>query len=234
MQVYTYPPLVEGILIRRYQRFFAEIEIQNGEVVIAHCPNTGSMKGICIPGNRVFLSQTNNPKRKLLFTWELIEINGELVGINTALPNHVIGKMIHNHLIPELEPYFTYKTEVPYGKENSRIDFLLSGDNPDRYVEVKNTTWSKGRLALFPDTVTLRGQKHLRELTNMLENNQQSTIIYFIHRGDCDQFSPGDEADPQYGEILRTAVAKGLQLLACRFKICPTGIDYLGTGEIKL
>ena len=234
MRVHTYPPLIEGILIRRYQRFFAEIKIKNGEIVVAHCPNTGSMTGVCIPGNRVFLSQSNNPKRKLLYTWEIIEVDGELVGINTALPNNIIGKMIHNHLIPELEPYQTYKSEVPYGKEKSRIDFLLSGSLPDRYVEVKNTTWAEDNLALFPDTVTIRGQKHLRELIDRIDNNDQATIIYFIHRGDCDRFSPGYEADPEYGEILRTAVNKSLQILACRFKVCPIGIDYLGLGEIKL
>jgi len=234
MRVYSYPPLIEGTLVRRYQRFLAEVILSSGEIVTAHCPNTGPMTGVCLPGNRVFLSKSNNPQRKLAYTWEIIEVDGELVGINTALPNHVIKRMLQDHLIPELEPYVTYKQEVPYGDEKSRIDFLLSGHGIDRYVEIKNTTWCRGNLALFPDTVTLRGQKHLRELITIVDRGYKSTLIYFIHRGDCHQFAPGDEADGKYGELVRLAVQKGVQLLACRFKVSPIGIDYLGLGEICL
>ncbi len=234
MRVYNYPPLTEGVLVRRYQRFFAEVRLNSGEVIVAHCPNTGTMTGVSVPGSRVWLSQSSNPKRKLLYTWEMIEIDGELVGINTAIPNYVIGKMIADHLIPELEPYLTYQAEIAYGNEKSKIDFLLSGTAPDRYVEVKNTTWCKGNLALFPDTITLRGQKHIRELINVMEQNCKATIVYFINRGDCSYFSPGDDADFKYGELLRAAVAKGLEILACRFKVSPAGIDYLGLGEVRL
>ncbi len=234
MRVHSYPPLVEGILIQRYQRFFADVRLSCGEIAVAHCPNTGPMTGVCLPGSRVWLSISDNPKRKLPYTWEIIEIDGELIGINTALPNRVIGQMIAEHLIPELGIYHTYKSEVPYGNEKSRIDFLLLGNDTDRYVEIKNTTWSKGSLALFPDTITTRGQKHLRELTNIIDSKHKSTIIYFINRGDCSRFAPGDEADPSYGKLLRDALEKGLEILACRFRQSPQGIDYLGLGEICL
>lgn len=234
MLVYAYPPLVEGILLQRYQRFFADVRLTTGEIVTVHCPNTGPMTGVCPVGNRVFLSRSDNPKRKLIYTWEMVEVDGELIGINTALPNRVIGHMIANHLIPELEPYGEYRTEVEYGQEKSRVDFCLVGEKCHRYVEVKNTTWSKNGVALFPDTVTLRGQKHLRELTNIIAPERRATIIFFINRGDCDKFAPGDEADPVYGELLRSGVARGLQVLACRFRIRPEGIYYLGLGEVTL
>ncbi|MCS6960635.1 MAG: DNA/RNA nuclease SfsA [Pseudanabaenaceae cyanobacterium SKYGB_i_bin29] len=234
MLVYAYPPLVEGILLQRYQRFFADVRLMTGEIITAHCPNTGPMTGVCPIGNRVFLSRSDNPKRKLVYTWEIVEVEGELVGINTSLPNRVIGNMIASHLIPELEPYTECRSEVEYGQERSRVDFFLSGDRINRYVEVKNTTWSKEGVALFPDTVTIRGQKHLRELSNTITPQQRATIIFFINRGDCDKFAPGDEADPVYGELLRWGVTKGLEILACRFRVRPEGIYYLGLGEVSL
>lgn len=234
MRVFDYPPLLEGKLLRRYQRFFAEILLDSGETVLAHCPNTGPMTGVSTIGSRVFVSQSNNPKRKLSYTWEIIEVDGELVGINTALPNRVIGKMIGEHLILELEPYNNYKAEVSYGKEKSRIDYLLTGNTPDRYVEIKNTTWCNQNIALFPDTVTTRGQKHLRELITIVKNGQKSTLIYFINRGDCDRFSPGDEADREYGKLFRSGLEEGVQILACRFRLSSQGLDYLGLATIDL
>jgi sugar fermentation stimulation protein A len=169
MQVYSFPKLSAGKLIKRYKRFFADIELENGEIVTAHCANTGPMTGVCEPGARVYISHSNDPKRKLKYSWELIEVNQALVGINTSLPNKVIGAMLEQHLLAELEPYTSYKAEVKYGVENSRIDFLLTSPQSQTYVEVKNTTWSKGSLALFPDTVTTRGQKHLRELMAIVD-----------------------------------------------------------------
>jgi sugar fermentation stimulation protein A len=236
---YPYPDLYPGTLINRYKRFFADIALDTGEVITAHCPNTGPMTGVNIPGNRVMVSRSNNPTRKLPYTWELIEVTDTVptwVGVNTALPNRVIESVLTHRVIPELSQYDRLQREVPYGRDRkSRIDFLLTGEEsaPPVYVEVKNTTWVQGTKVLFPDTVTTRGQKHLRELTDLLPN-AKAVMLYFINRGDCDRFSPGDSADPLYGQLLREGIAKGLQVLPCRFEITPMGIRYLGLATLEL
>lgn len=235
--VYKYPPLLSGILIRRYKRFFAEVELESGEVVTAHCANTGPMTGVCVPGARVCVSCSDNPKRKLAYTWELIDL-GESepvwVGVNTGLPNRVIKLALEEKLFPELGFYSQVKGEVAYGVDKkSRVDFLLLGNDVDRpiYLEVKNTTLSEGNLALFPDTVTERGQKHLRELMALLPHSR-GVMLYFINRGDCTEFSPGDAFDRVYGELLREGIKRGLEVLPCRFDISPEGIKFLGLARL--
>lgn len=246
---YPYPDLLPGKLLKRYKRFLADIELDSGETITAHCPNTGPMTGVCHIGNRVMVSRSTNPKRKLAFTWELIEVkienmNTENVntektsghvwtGINTALPNRVMKSALTHRLFPELGTYETIKPEVPYGTDKkSRIDFLLTGTPDERpiYVEVKNTTWTHGTRAIFPDTVTTRGQKHLRELTHLVPN-ARAVMVYFINRGDCDEFSPGDEADPTYGKLLREASNAGVEILPYRFQIEPEAIRFLGLAK---
>ncbi len=244
MTTYPFPPLLSGILVQRYKRFFADITLDTGETIVAHCPNTGPMTGIYRPGNRVWVSQSNDPKRKLKYTWELIELQEAeaeqpvLVGVNTALPNRVIRMALDQHWIPEIGEYQQVQDEVKYGSDGgSRIDFLLQGDpaQPIKpiYVEVKNTTWTAGTLALFPDTVTTRGQKHLREMT-LLVPKARAVMLYFINRSDCTAFSPGDERDPEYGQLLRSAVTAGVEVLACRFAVTTTGVTYLGLAEVRL
>jgi sugar fermentation stimulation protein A len=236
---YPFPELSLGTLIKRYKRFFADIELETGEVITAHCPNTGPMTGVCIPGQRVMVSRSDSPTRKLPYTWELIEVNDTLptwVGVNTALPNRVVESVLTERVLPELGQYNRVQREVPYGRDRkSRIDFLLTGEEsaPPVYVEVKNTTWVQGTKAMFPDTVTARGQKHLRELTALLPE-AKAVMLYFINRGDCDRFSPGDSADPTYGQLLREGITQGLQVLPCRFQITPTGIQYLGLAKLEL
>ncbi len=248
---YPLPPLEPGRLLRRYKRFFADIELDSGETIVAHCPNTGPMTGVCLIGNRVMVSRSDNPKRKLAYTWELIEVADNAAedlqptwtGINTALPNRVMRWALDRHLIPELEPYGEVASEVCYGQEKSRVDFVLqpassqpaSGQQPigPLYLEIKNTTWADGRLVKFPDTVTTRGQKHLRELT-ALRPETRAAILYFINRGDCTHFSPGDRADPLYGTLLRQAIAAGVQVLACRFAIGPEGVEYRGLATLQI
>ena len=234
--IYPYPTLYPGTLIQRYKRFFADIELDSGETITAHCPNTGPMTGIYIPGNRVQVSLSNSPTRKLPYTWELIEVHDlqpTWVGVNTALPNRVIKAALEARLFPELGNYQQIQGEVPYGiDKKSRIDFLLTGDKMPLYVEVKNTTWTDGQLALFPDCVTTRGQKHLRELTALLPQ-ARSVMLYLINRGDCTQFASGDRADPVYGKLLREAIALGLEVLPCRFDVTPEGLRYLGLAELK-
>jgi sugar fermentation stimulation protein A len=236
--IYPFPTLYPGTLIQRYKRFFADIELDSGETITAHCPNTGPMTGLYIPGNRVQVSKSDSLTRKLPYTWELIEVHDlepTWVGVNTALPNRVIRSALEAKLFPELGDYQKIQGEVPYGADKkSRIDFLLTGeDGRSLYVEVKNTTWTDGALALFPDSVTTRGQKHLRELTELLPQ-ARSVMLYFINRGDCTHFATGDQADPVYGKLLREAIALGLEVLPCRFEVSLQGLRYLGLAELKL
>ncbi|MDJ0591439.1 MAG: DNA/RNA nuclease SfsA [Pleurocapsa sp. MO_226.B13] len=232
--LYQYPPLVTGRLLKRYKRFLADIELDTGEIITAHCPNTGPMTGICIPGSLVMVSKSNNPKRKLAYTWEMIQIDSTWVGTNTAIPNRVIKLALEQKLFLELAArYNRVRAEVPFGKDKkSRVDFLLSGDDdrPEVYLEVKSVTLSRDNLALFPDTVTTRGQKHLQELTALVPQTK-AVMLYFINRGDCDRFAPSDSCDPIYGELLRTAVARGVEVLPYRFEITPQGISYLGLAD---
>jgi len=185
--LYQYPPLILGKLVKRYKRFFADIELETGEIVTAHCPNTGPMKGVYLPGNLVQISPSNNPKRKLAYTWEMIKIDDVWVGVNTALPNKVIKIALEQKIFPELAPHYNkVRSEVPYGKDKkSRVDFLLTGEEHQLpiYLEVKNVTLTEGKMALFPDTVTTRGRKHLRELTALLPGSK-AVMLYFINRSD--------------------------------------------------
>lgn len=234
-QVYTFPPLLEGTLLKRYKRFMADIELASGETITAHCPNTGPMTGVCHVGGRVMVSKSDNPKRKLAYTWELAEVKDNeptWAGVNTALPNRVIQAALEARIFESLGDYNTIKREVPYG-EKSRIDFLLTTDERPIYVEVKNSTWAQERLCLFPDTVTTRGQKHLRELTALVPD-ARAVMLYFINRGDCDQFAPGDSADPKYGELLRDAISAGVEVLPCRFEISTEDIKYIGLAQLNL
>ncbi|NEO27078.1 MAG: DNA/RNA nuclease SfsA [Kamptonema sp. SIO4C4] len=236
--IYQYPTLEAGILKRRYKRFFAEIELHSGELITAHCPNTGPMTGLCLPGNPVQVSSHDNPKRKLKYTWEMIQVNDTQptwVGVNTGLPNRVIRHLLETQQLPELaHRYDTVRREVKYGKDNkSRIDFLLTSESPDTppiYLEVKSATWVQGNLALFPDTVTTRGQKHLEDLMGV-QPAAKAVILYFINRGDCPTFAPGDRADPTYGKLLRQAHQQGVEVLPYRFAITPQGISLLGLAE---
>jgi sugar fermentation stimulation protein A len=234
--LFAYPPLLRGTLVKRYKRFFADIELDTGELITAHCPNTGPMTSVSTIGSPVQVSQSNNPKRKLAYTWELIEVYDNeptWVGVNTAMPNQVTKLLLAQRLLPELSDYDILRAEVCYGQEKSRVDFVLTGTAKPVYVEVKSTTWLAGRRALFPDTVTTRGQKHLRELKALLPA-ARVCMLYFINRGDCTEFSPGDAADPTYGKLLRDAVQAGMEVYPCRFNITPQGIQYLGLADLKL
>ena len=223
-----FEPLVEGILIKRYKRFLADVELIDGRIVTAHCPNTGPMRGLIDSNVNVRLSYCPSPKRKLSWTWEQIQVIDSMkrkhwVGINTLLANKLIRKVIEkgflNKYIGEIS---SIKAEKSYGKDmKSRIDFFLTPKslNPDKrnvYVEVKNTTWTNGNVALFPDTVTLRGQKHLKDLMSCLPHSK-SILIPCITRTDIDYFTTGDDADPAYGELFRSAIEKGLIVIPCSF-----------------
>ena len=195
------------------------------------------MSCISTPGSPVQVSLSPNLNRKLPYTWEMIEVyenEPTWVGVNTGMPNRIVKLALEQHLIPGLKDYSQIRSEVAYGSDNkSRIDFLLTGKDSDLpiYVEVKSTTWARGNLSLFPDCVTTRGQKHLRELSRLLPH-AQAVMLYFINRSDCCRFAPGDEADPTYGQLLRQAIDLGVTVLPCRFEITPVGIKYIGLAEL--
>lgn len=239
--LYSYPPLISGILQRRYKRFLADIELETGELITAHCANTGPMIGLCAVGSKVMVSKSDNPKRKLAYTWEMIAIeNGKesvWVGINTSLPNRIIKIALEKQLIsPLASQYSTVKSEVKFGHDGkSRIDFLLTGDESQKplYVEVKNTTLAENNVALFPDTATTRGQKHLQELINLSSDNQ-GVMLYFINRGDCPFFDVGKEFDRTYANLFYQAMEKGVKILPCRFQVSPQGLNYLGLAQFKI
>jgi len=208
-------PLFHGTLIRRYQRFLADIELDDGSLVTAHTPNTGSMQGCARPGSRVVLSKSANPGRKYPHSWELVHTDGLWVGINTLLPNRLVKEGIENGTICELAGYQQIRAEVAYGS-GSRIDLLLSGASGTCYVEVKNVTLVQDRCALFPDAVSARGQKHLKELMEVVRQGHRGVNLFVVQRGDGDSVSPADAIDPAYGALLREAAQAGVELLAYR------------------
>jgi sugar fermentation stimulation protein A len=217
-------PLIEARLIRRYKRFLADMTLPDGTVVTAHSVNTGAMTGVLDEGNRVWLSESDNPARKLKYTWELVEAEGTLMGINTSLTNRLAEEAIGNGAIPELAGYSTLRREVRYGS-NSRIDLLLQQDGlPDCYVEVKNVHWKQGELATFPDAVTSRGAKHMAELATLAEAGTRAVVLFVVQRDDCAAFAPAASKDPAYAAALHNAVAKGVEALAYCCYVAPDEI----------
>ncbi len=223
-------PLVRGTLIKRYKRFLADITLDNGETIIAHCANPGSMIGLQDSGSEVWVSPNQNPKAKLDWRWELIDINGLLVGVSTAHPNKIVADAIVDSAIPELTGYETQRREVPYG-QNSRIDILLESDNrPSCYVEIKNVNLRRPdganpTAAEFPDSVTKRGAKHLDELSNMVAAGNRAVMFYLVQREDCDHFRIADDIDPHYAERLTAALACGVETLCYTCRMSREGIE---------
>ncbi len=218
-------PLIEGVLLRRYKRFLADVQLPDGSVVTAHSSNTGSMMGCSTPGSRVWLRDSGNAKRKYPFTWELVEGDeGALVGINTLLANHLVEEAIDAGVVAELQGYDRIRREVRYGRENSRVDLLLERGDEQAWVEVKSVTLAREGVALFPDAVTTRGQKHLRELAEMAAQGHRAVIFFCIQREDVRRFAPADAIDPAYGELLREVMAAGVEALAYRARVDTQGI----------
>jgi sugar fermentation stimulation protein A len=216
--------LIKGSFIKRYKRFFVDAKLENGETVVTHCPNTGSMKGLIIEGAPVYLTPNDDPKRKLKYTFEMIDAGTSLVGVNTSLPNKVVEEGVEKDLIPALLGYSNIRREVKYG-ENSRIDLLLEAEGkPKCYVEVKNTTLAEGKTALFPDSVTSRGTKHLLELAEMVKQGHRSVMVFLCNRADCEEFSVADEIDKVYGETFRSVLKEGVEAVCMKVRISPNEI----------
>ncbi|MDP7549432.1 MAG: DNA/RNA nuclease SfsA [Alphaproteobacteria bacterium] len=228
-------PLIRGTLLRRYKRFLADIKLDDGREVTAHCANPGAMLGLKDTGSEVWLSPSRNPKRKLQYSWELMHADGALVGINTAHPNGLAAEAIEAGRIAPLHGYEGLRREVKYG-QNSRVDILLSqAGRPDCYVEVKNVhLMRQPGLAEFPDSVTKRGAKHLVELADMVAAGNRAVMFYLIQRTDCDRFAIAGDIDPTYARELHRAMARGVEAICYDCDIKTTGIQVRGPLRLEV
>ena len=207
-------PLIPGKLIRRYKRFLTDVELENGEVVVAHCTNSGSMKSCIEEGAPVYLTPVNDPKRKTKFTWEMIFINNGWIGINTSVPNQLAYDWIKNGVLEPLKGYVTVKREVTFG--DSRFDVYAENEHERCFIEVKNVTLKEGRWARFPDAVTSRGLKHLKTLVEVKKQGLRAVMLYVIQRMDVDLFGAARDIDPAYAEALRTPIERAWKLFLFR------------------
>ena len=222
--------LIRGTLVQRYKRFLADVRLPNGDIVTAHCTNTGSMLGCKEPGSAVYISLSPNKGRKLPYTWEMIRIKRNWIGINTLHPNRLVAEAVAAGVIAELKGYPSIRREVKVSA-HSRLDLCLEGEDGCCYVEVKNVTVSFDGAAAFPDAVSERATKHLRELIRLKRKGHRAAVVFVIQRGDCDYFRPADEIDPVYGRWLRKAANAGVEVLPYVAHVTPKGI--LLTGRIQ-
>lgn len=218
-------PLLRGRLQRRYKRFLSDVTLDDGREVVAHCANPGSMMGLAPSGATVWLSPSRNPARKLKFSWELVDIDGSLVGINTGRANALVAEALDAGRVPELAGYARRRAEVRYGSA-SRVDFLLEDDgHPDCYVEVKSVTLRReGPLAEFPDAVTARGTRHLAELAEMVRQGQRAVLFFLVQRADCEAVAPAADIDPAYADALTDAIDAGVEIICYKCNLSPAAV----------
>ena len=215
--------LISGLFVKRYKRFFVDIKINN-KIITAHCPNTGSMYGLLKKGNKVWISKSNNPNRKLKYTLEIIEDKNSKVGVNTHSANKIVNHALQNNLIKEFNNISNIQPETKFGL-NTRFDFLVSNKKQKAFIEVKNVTLSRDKaLAEFPDAVTTRGLKHINELIKASKENYKVFILYLIQRNDCKSFTIAKDIDPNYANALSKAVKNNLKILCYDCKFSSKGI----------
>ncbi|HPF52007.1 MAG TPA: DNA/RNA nuclease SfsA [Draconibacterium sp.] len=214
--------LIHGRLIQRYKRFLADVKLDDGTIVVAHCTNSGSMKSCLEEGAEVYLTPVNDPKRKTRYTWEMIRINDGWVGINTANPNLLAYEAIMNNEIPELSGYSHVQREVKFG--DSRFDVYAENEHEKCFVEVKNVSMKEGRFALFPDAVTTRGQKHLKTLIEVKEAGMRAVMLYIVQRSDVEIFAPAVQIDPNYAHTLQEAMSAGVEVIPIQALVTPEEI----------
>jgi len=225
--------LISGVFIKRYKRFFVDIKIKN-RIVTAHCPNTGSMKGLLSEGNKVWVSESNNPNRKLKYTLQIIEIGKTKVGINTHLTNKIVLNALQNNLIKEFDQAIKIKPESKFGI-NTRFDFLITNEKYKAFIEVKNVTLSrKKNIAEFPDAITSRGLKHINELIKASKKNFKIYLLFLIQRDDCKTFSIAGDIDPEYTKAITKAVKNKLKILCYDCKFSSKGIKLNREIKIKI
>lgn len=224
--------LIHGCLIKRYKRFLADIKLDNGETITAHCTNSGSMKSCLEDDAEVYLTPVNDPKRKTKFTWEMIKINSDWVGINTGNPNKLAFEAVANNKIDKLKGYTEVKREVKFG--DSRFDVMAKNDKETCFIEVKNVTLKEGDYALFPDAVTTRGKKHLETLIKVKEEGMRAVMLYIIQRMDVKVFAPAFDIDPEYSKTLQKALKKGVEVIPMQAKVTPQKIELIKELPYKL
>lgn len=227
-------PTHTGVIHKRYKRFMSDIELANGEQVVAHVPNTGSMKTCWAPNWKVLVTKSDDPKRKLKYTLQMTHNGNSWIGVNTSLTNKLVQEALENNVVNELTGYQKIKPEQKV--LDSRIDFFLSeGVDKDAYVEVKNVTLlGQNGVALFPDSVSTRGQKHLKDLTELVKSGHRAVMLYVVNREDVDTFSPADDIDPKYGELLRLASHAGVEILAYQCSLSETEVKLTKALKVKL
>jgi len=221
-------PLIPATLIRRYKRFLADVRLDDGRELTVHTPNTGAMTGCAEPGSRIWLRDTGNPARKYPLAWELSSApGGALVGVNTHLANRLVREAIEGGVITELRGYSRIRQEVRYGEEGSRIDLLLQErGRADCYVEIKSVTLVRGQgEAAFPDAVSARGSKHLRELAHMVRGGDRAVLLFCVQRADARLVRPAADIDPRYARTLAEARQAGVEILAWRASVSPDAIE---------
>ncbi len=217
-------PLVQGTLIKRYKRFLADVRMADGEILTVHCPNTGTMLSCSTPDSKVCLSWSHNPKRKYPFTLEMVKVHSTWVGVNTARTNKLVAEAIEKGQITEFQDINTIKTEVKTS-DHSRLDLLVSHGNSTTFIEVKNCSLAVDRCAMFPDAVTVRGTKHLHELTRLTVEGRSACIFFLVQRMDADRFSPASHIDLIYGKALQQAAEAGVMVLVYQAEVSPEGIN---------
>lgn len=228
-----YPnPLLRGTLLGRYKRFSADVRLDDGTVVTAHCVNTGRMEGLTLPGRRVFISPANNPKRKLRYTWEIVEVDDVMVGANTAIPNTLVGAMLRDRVLPGLDDWTELVPERKVG-EKSRTDFWLKTPKGEHFIEVKNChlVYPDGH-GYFPDSVSARAAKHMGELAELASKGHQCTVIFTGQRADTRAIRPSDAHDPDYAAAARLAARAGVDFRALRIR--PTERELVVECEIPV
>lgn len=215
------PPLQSAVLIKRYKRFLADVITEQGEIITIHCANTGAMTGCATPGDKVWYSTSDNTKRKYPHSWELTETQtGDWIGVNTHRANDLVAEALNQKRIPELSDYTIVKREVKYGGENSRIDFLLTGDNlRDCYIEVKSVTLLQNKQGFFPDAVTLRGQKHLRELASIAKEGKKAVLFFAVLHSGIQKVAVATHIDKQYALLLKQAIDCGVEVVCYQVDI---------------
>jgi len=215
--------LVHGRLIKRYKRFLADITLDTGEIITAHCTNSGTMKSCLEDNAEVYLTPVNDPKRKTKFTWEMIMINNDWIGVNTGNPNKLVFDAVKNGDIEKLKGYTEVKREVKF--DDSRFDVMAKNENETCFIEVKNVTLKEGNYALFPDAVTTRGKKHLETLIRVKQQGMRAVMLYIIQRMDVDIFAPAKEIDPTYAKTMKKAYEQGVEIIPMQANVSPEKIE---------
>lgn len=224
--------LVHGTLIKRYKRFLADVKLDDGSVVVAHCTNSGSMKSCLEDGAEVYLSPVNDSTRKTKFTWEMIKIKDDWVGINTGNPNKIAFEAVREGKLAKLPQYKSVTREVVFG--DSRFDLFAENETEKCFIEVKNVSLKEGKYALFPDSITTRGQKHLKTLMEVKAAGMRAVMLYIVQRSDVEVFAPAENIDPEYAKALKLAVTAGVEVIAVVAKVDPEKIEISHQLPIKI